>query len=92
MPAFAGEGKEMFLPAVRAAEAEEAGGEVATAEEIEDHGEDIGAERTHAGTVDHFVSGDDSAPGGSDDLPQGRGAGTAWMIDGGHEKCSCEHL
>lgn len=37
--ALAGESEEMLVPAIRAAEAEEAGGEVAAAEEGTDHGE-----------------------------------------------------
>jgi hypothetical protein len=40
--AFAGEGEKAFVAAVRAVEAEEAGGEVATAEEVADGGEDVG--------------------------------------------------
>jgi len=86
--ALAGEGDEVLLAAIRTAEAEEAGGEVATAEEIEDHGEGVGAERTHRGAVALFIGGDEGVPGGGDDLPQRRGAGAAGMVDGGHEKCS----
>ena len=66
--ALAGEGEEVLLAAIRAAEAEEAGSEVAAAEEIEDHREGIGAERTHGGAMDLFIGGDEGVPGGGDDL------------------------
>ena len=46
---LAGEGEEFFVAAVRAVEAEEAGGEVAAAEEVADGGEDVGAERGRRG-------------------------------------------
>jgi hypothetical protein len=45
LPLSGGEGDEVFVAAVRAVEAEEAGGEVAAAEEIADGGEDAGSER-----------------------------------------------
>lgn len=57
---FAGEGEEAFVAAVRAVEAEEAGGEVAAAEEVADGGEDFGAERAEGGTVELFVAGEQS--------------------------------
>lgn len=53
--ALAGEGEEAFVAAVRAVEAEEAGGEVAAAEEVADGGEDVGAERAEGGTMELFV-------------------------------------
>jgi hypothetical protein len=41
------------------------------------------------GTVDRavalFVAGDEIGPGMMDDLPEGRGSGAAWAVDGGHE-------
>lgn len=49
---FEGESEEAFVAAVRTLEAEEAGGEVAAAEEIVDGGEDVGAERTEGGAVE----------------------------------------
>lgn len=49
MAAFAGEGEEALVTAVRAVEAEEAGGEVAAAKEVADGGEDVGAERAEGG-------------------------------------------
>ena len=45
--AFAGQGEEAFVAAIRAVEAEETGGKIAAAEEIADGGEDIGTERPH---------------------------------------------
>ena len=86
--ALAGEGEEFLVAAIGAEETGEACGEVATAEEIADGGEDIGAERPHGGTVDFLVTGDESIPGGGDDLPKGRGTGAAGLIDGWHKECS----
>jgi hypothetical protein len=40
------------MAAVRAMEAEEAGGEVTAAEEVADGGEDVGTDRAEGGTVD----------------------------------------
>jgi hypothetical protein len=54
--AFAGEGDEAFVAAVRAVEAEEAGGEVAAAEEVADGGEDVWAERAEGGKGRCFFS------------------------------------
>ena len=68
--ALACEGEEVLVPAIRAAEAEEAGSEVAAAEEIEDHGEGIGAEWTHGGAVAFLVTGDEGSPGGIGNLPE----------------------
>jgi len=86
--ALASEGEEAFVAAVRAMEAEEAGGEVAAAEEVADGGEDVGAERAEGGTVEFFVAGEEGVPGGSEDLPEWRGPGTAGLVDGGHKECS----
>jgi hypothetical protein len=83
--ALAGEGKEAFVTAVGAVEAEKAGGEVATAEEVADGGEDVGAERAEGGTVKFFVAGEEGVPGGSEDLPKWRGAGAAGLVDGWHK-------
>ena len=54
--AFTGEGEKAFVAAVRAVEAEEAGGEVAAAEEVTDGGEDVWAERAEGGTGRCFFS------------------------------------
>ena len=62
---------------VGAVEAEEAGGEVAAAEEVADGGEDVGAERTEGGAVFFLVGGEERVPSGGEDLPEGRGAGAA---------------
>jgi hypothetical protein len=80
--ALAGEGEEAFVVAVRAVEAEEAGGEVAAAEEVADGGEDVGAERAEGGTVEFFVAGEEVVPGGSEDLPEWGGTGSAGLVDG----------
>ena len=91
LPQARDEGEQMFFAAVRAAEAEETGGQVAAAEEIERHGEGFGAERSHGGTVEFFVGDDEVVSGGGDDLPERRGAGAAGMVDGRHKVCSQEH-
>ena len=67
----------MLVPAIRAAQAEETGGEVTTAEEGTDNGEGIGAQRTHGGTVDFLITGDEGLPGGSDDLTSSMPSGFA---------------
>jgi hypothetical protein len=86
--AFAGEGEEAFVAAVRAVEAEEAGGEVAAAEEGADGGEDVGAERAEGGTVELFVTSEEGVPGGGEDLPEWRGPWSAGLVDGWHKECS----
>ncbi len=86
--ALAGEGEESLVAAIGAEETGEACGEVAAAEEVADGAEDIGAERTHGGTVDFLVTGDEGIPGGGDDLPERRGAGAAGLVDGWHKECS----
>ena len=92
MAALAGEGEEAFVAAIRAVEAEETGGKIATAEEIAHAGEDIGTERPHGGTVAFFIAGNEGVPGGGDDLPERRGTGAAWLVDGRHKECSYEHF
>ena len=69
-------------------EAEEAGGEVATTEEVADGGEDVGAERAEGGSVFFLVGGEEVVPGGGEELPEGRGAGAAGLVDGWHKECS----
>jgi hypothetical protein len=86
--AFAGEGEEAFVAAVRAMEAEEAGGEVATAEEVADGGEDVEAERAEGGAVFFLVGGEECVPRGGEELPEWGGAGAAGLVDGGHKECS----
>jgi hypothetical protein len=86
--AFAGEGEEALVTAVRAVEAEEAGGEVAAAEEVADGGEDVRAERAEGGTVFFLVGGDEGVPGGSEDLPEWGGPGAAGLVYGWHNVCS----
>ena len=76
------------MAAIRAVEAEEAGGEVAAAEEVADGGEDVGAERAEGGAVFFLVGGEEGVPGSGEDLPEWRGAGAAGLVDGGHKECS----
>ncbi len=81
---LAGEGEEFLVPAGRAMEAGEAGGEVATAHEGADGGDGIRAQRSHEGAVAFFVAGEEIIPRLADDLPERRCAGTPGMVDGGH--------
>jgi len=82
---LAGEGEELFVAAVGAMEAGEAGGEVAAAEEGADGGDGIGAQRSHGAAVVGFASGEEVVPGVVDELPEGRGARATGVVDGGHE-------
>ena len=68
---LAGEGEELFVAAIGAMEAGEAGGEVAAAEEGADGSEGIGAQRSHRAAVVLFVGGEEVVPGVVDDLPEG---------------------
>jgi hypothetical protein len=86
--ALAGEGEEAFVTAVGAVEAEEAGGEVAAAEEVADGGEDVGAKWAEGGAVFFFVGGEKGVPSGGEELPEWRGAGAAGLVDGWHKECS----
>ena len=81
------EGEELFVTAIGAMEAGEAGGEIAAAEEGADAGDGLGAQRSHGATVVLFVAGEKSIPCVLDELPEGRGAGAArgrrgWWIAG----------
>jgi hypothetical protein len=81
---LAGEGEELFVAAIGAMEARETGSEVAAAEEGADRGDGIGAHRSHGAAVVLFVAGEEIVPGVVDDLPEGRGARAARVVDGGH--------
>ena len=63
------------MAAIGAVEAEEAGGEVAAAEEVADGGEDVGAEWSDGGAVVFLVGGEEGVPSGGDQLRE-YGAGT----------------
>ena len=79
------------MAAIGAMKAGEPGGGGAAAEEGADGGDGIGAQRPHGAAVVLFVAGNEIVPGMLDDLPEGRDAGPACMVDGGHEGCSREH-
>ena len=66
-------------------EAGEAGGEIAAPEKGADGGDGIGAQRSHGAAVVLFVAGEEIVVGVVDDLPEGRGARAARVVDGGHE-------
>jgi hypothetical protein len=51
-------------------------------------GEDVGAERDEGGTVFFLVGGEERVPSGGEELPKGRGAGAAGLVDGRHKECS----
>jgi hypothetical protein len=86
--ALAGESEELLMAAVGALEAGESGGEVAAAEEGLDGGDGGGAERTEGLPVVFFVVGEKIVPAVLDELPEGRGAGAAGLVDGRHKECS----
>ena len=71
-------------------EAGEAGREAAAAEEGADGGDGVRAQRSHGTAVVGFVAGKEIVPGGVDDLPEGRGARAARVVNGGHE-CPWKH-
>ena len=83
--ALAGEGEEAFVAAVGAVGAGEAGSEVATAEEGFDGGSGCGVERAEVLAVTVFVVGEEVVPAVVDELPEGRGAGAAGLVDGWHK-------
>ena len=86
--ALASEGEEAFVAAVGALEAREAGGEVATAEEGLDGGDGGWVERAEILAVKFFLESEEVFPAVVDELPEGRGAGTAGLVDSWHKKCS----
>ncbi len=71
-----------------ALEAGEAGGEVAAAEEGLDGGDGGGAQGAKGFAVVLFVVGEEVVPAVVDELPEGRGAGAAGLVDGRHKECS----
>jgi hypothetical protein len=88
--ALAGEGEELFVAAIGALKAGEASGEVAAAVEAIDDGDRVGAEGTVGLAMAVLVVGEEFAPGVVDNLPEGRGAGSSGLVDGGHKECSEE--
>jgi hypothetical protein len=85
---FAGECEEALVAAVGALEAGEAGGEVTAAKEGLDGGNGGGVERAEGSAVVFFVVGEEIGPAVLDELPEGRGAGVARLVDGRHNLCS----
>jgi hypothetical protein len=80
------------VAAIGALEPGEAGGEVAAAEEGFDGGDGGRVERAEILAVPFFVVGEEFFPTVVDELPEGRGAGAAGLVNGGHKECSEEHL
>ena len=88
--ALAGEGEEAFVAAIRALESGEAGGEVTAADKGLDGADGGGWKRAEGFTVFRFVVCEEVIPAIVDELPEGRGTGTAGLMDGRHKKCSYE--
>ena len=86
--ALAGEGEEALVTAVWALEAGEAAGEVTALEKGLDRGGGGGVERPEGFAVAGFVAGEEVVPAVVDELPEGRGAGAARLVDGRHKECS----
>jgi hypothetical protein len=89
---LAGEGEEALVSAVRTLEPRESGSEVAAAVELADDVDGVVTKQTVDGAVAVFVACLEVGPGMMDDLPEGRGSGTARAVDGGHDNCSGEQL
>jgi len=89
---LAGEGEEALVTAIRALQAGEAVGEVATAVELLDHRDGIASQGAVDLAVAGFVLGEEVAPSVMDDLPEGRSPRTAGTVDGRHGERSYEHL
>jgi len=86
--AGAGEGEEAFVATIRALEAGEAGSEVAATEKGLDGGDGCWVEWAERFAVVCFVVGEEVVPSVVDELPEGRGAGSAGLVDGRHKECS----
>lgn len=82
---LAGEGEEAFVAAIRALEPGEAGGEVTAAEKGLDGGDGGGGKRAEGFAVVRFVVCEEVIPAVVNQLPEGRGAGTAVLVDGRHK-------
>ncbi len=80
------------MAAIGALKAGEAGGEVATAKEGFDGGSGCGVEWAEGFAVFSFVVGEEYVPAVADELPEGRGAGAAGLVNKWHKECSQEHL
>jgi len=85
---LAGEGEEAFVAAVRALKSGESAGEVTATEKGLDGGRGVGAEWAEGLPVAVFVTSEELVPAVVDDLPEGRGAGAARLVDGRHNICS----
>ena len=69
----------------------EPGAEITTAVELIHNSHGILSQRTVGLAVGCVVVGDKVDPAVVDNLPEGRGSGATWTIDGRH-KCSYEHF
>jgi hypothetical protein len=89
---LAGEGEEALVAAVGTLEPRESGGEVSAAVELANDVNGVASQRAVNGAVAFLVTGFEVGPAVVDELPEGRGSGTARAIDGGHNNCSLELL
>jgi hypothetical protein len=72
------------VAAVGTLEPRESGGEVSAAVELANDVNGVASQRAVNGAVAFLVTGFEVGPAVMDDLPKGRGSGTARAIDGGH--------
>ena len=91
MPGLAGEGEQLCVSTIGALNAFKPGGEITAAVELLDNGDRVATQRAGDGTVGRFISCLKIGPGMVDNVPEGRGSGTARAIDGWHKYCSLEH-
>lgn len=75
------------MTTIRALKSGEPGGEVAASEEGLDGGDGGGGKRAEGFAVVRFVVCEEVIPAVVNQLPEGRGAGTAGLVDGRHKKC-----
>ena len=76
------------MATIRALEAGKTGGEVAAAEKGLGGGDGCWVEWAEGFAVVFFVTSEEVVPTMVNDLPKGRGAGTAGLVDGRHKECS----
>lgn len=88
--ALAGEGEQAFVAAVGALETCEASSEVAAAEKGLDGGYGAVTERAEGLAVVLLVVCEEGIPAMVDNLPEGRSAGAAGLVDEWHRYCSYE--
>jgi len=89
---LAGEGEEALVAAVGTLEPRESGGEVSAAVELANDVNGVASQRAVNGAVAFLITGFEVGPAVVDDLPEGRGSGTARAVDRWHDNYSLEQL